>query len=207
MTYPPQQPPPPGHYPGPHGQPYGGQPPYGSQPPYGPPPGWPPPPPPQKNKTGLIVAIVVAAVLLIGGTVTVVLLTTGDDKPTSTASGNTPVPPPQSGSKPPPSGSKKPGTGNVENKAEVEAAVTKVAQQYAEAMNRQDAAAATQLTCKKADPGVVYETAAGKLEATVLHVTIYSATRTTVNLGAKGVDTRGAPLPIVQENGTWCVEV
>ncbi|MFC0112098.1 hypothetical protein [Kibdelosporangium aridum] len=130
-------------------------------------------------------AIVVAAVLLIGGAVTVVLLTTGGDKPTSTASGNTPVPPPPSGSKPPPSGSKKPGTGNVENKAEVEAAVTKVAQQYADAMNRQDAAAATQLTCKKADPGVVYETAAGKLEATVLHVTIYSATRTTVNLGPR----------------------
>ncbi|RSM80011.1 hypothetical protein DMH04_30920 [Kibdelosporangium aridum] len=151
--------------------------------------------------------IVVAAVLLVGGAVTVVLLTTGDDKPTNTASGSTPVPPPQSGSKPPSSGSKKPGTGNVENKAEVEAAVTKVAQQYADAMNRKDAAAATQLTCKKVDPGVAYETAVGKFEATVLHVTIYSATRTTVNLGAKGVQTRGAPLPIVKEDGIWCVEV
>ncbi|MCE7006344.1 hypothetical protein LWC34_26430 [Kibdelosporangium philippinense] len=186
MTYPPQQPPP-GQYP------YGPQ-----QPPYGPP-GWPPPPPP-KNKTGLVVALVAAAVLLIGGVVTVVLLTTGDSSNTTSRD----LPAAQTTTSKP---TKKPG-GTVENKAELEAAVKPVAQQYADAVIRQDSAAAQALTCKKVDPGVMYENLAGEAEPVVGKVTIYSSTRITVDMGLKGVpEARGVPLPFVNQNGTWCVEV
>ncbi|MFC5099284.1 hypothetical protein [Kibdelosporangium philippinense] len=146
-------------------------------------------------------ALVAAAVLLIGGVcVTVVLLTTGDSSNTTSRD----LPAAQTTTSKP---TKKPG-GTVENKAELEAAVKPVAQQYARRGHPPDSAAAQALTCKKVDPGVMYENLAGEAEPVVGRSPSTARRGSPSTWDSKGVpEARGVPLPLVNQNGTWCVEV
>jgi hypothetical protein len=203
------QPPQPGQYgqpqtgPQPQGGPYGQyqtgpQPQYGQQP-YGGQPGYPGGgPPPQKSKTGMIVAIVVAVVVLVGGGGFAVWQLTKSDEPSNNASDNTSqTEEPTSGENPT---SEDPGPGGGGD-----AEVKGVAQDYADAVNNEDEAAATELMCDKSGPGTLYTQASGKAQVEIGTVNMYSDTTATVGIIIQGGSGEEIDMPFEVKDGSWCV--
>jgi hypothetical protein len=83
------------------------------------------------------------------------------------------------------------------------------AQAYVDAVNRGDEAVATKLTCRQADPGVLFEVVNGQTRpyrALVGEARILSDTQGSVDFGIEG---GGPPVPMRFEarNGQWCVAV
>jgi hypothetical protein len=120
--------------PPPYGQPPYGQPPYG-QPPYG--------YPPKKSNTGLIVALVAASVLVLGGALAAVLLLSDSSPPSAP-----PAPRAPASQGTPPSDAVPP---------QDREAARGHAEKYVAAINAGDAAAATELSCGRTKPGMIYD--------------------------------------------------
>jgi hypothetical protein len=186
-----------------YGQPEYGQPQYGQQP-YGQPqygaPGQPGGQPPKSN-TGKIVAIVVIAVLVLGGGGLAVWLLNKDDGPdngaqetTSQTAGNGPA----TGDTP--TGESTPSGGGGEEE------LTTVAQNYFEALNNRDEPAATELTCTKDTPGVLWGALGADVKVEFDRVDMASDTSATVfyKLKDSTVDA-SAPIFMAFKDGAWCV--
>lgn len=213
-----------GQQPGQYGQ-YGQQPgQYGQQQPgqtaqfgqYGQQPGQPgfPGGEPPKSKTGMIVAIVVIAVLVLGGAgVGIYLLTKEDDKGNSASDNQTSEsnkPDPTSEDSDPTSEDSDPTdsdpTGGSGGLGEEELLDT--AQQYADAVNDSDEAAATELTCEQSSAGVLYDTAAGQgSEVQLGEPEIMSEGYATVEIKLGGSSAQAVPLPFEVKDDAWCVSV
>ncbi|WP_159001561.1 hypothetical protein [Streptomyces sp. SBT349] len=200
MSLPPQQPGPWGGGPD-HGRQPGPYPPqqapggYGQPGPYG---GEPP-----KSRNGLIVAIVAIAVLLLGGGA--IYLLTEDDEPTSGASQDpSDSPEPSDAEEEPPPEEEPtddPGAGGGGGSDED---LLAVAQDYVNAVNAADEAAATALMCGQTDPGGLYSAVAGSATVvTVGEITSSDGTEAFVELiiGSQPP----LPSPFDFTDGSWCV--
>ncbi|WP_173138305.1 hypothetical protein [Kibdelosporangium persicum] len=148
-------------------------------------------------------AVVVAALLLIGGVVTVIVLTTRDGTPTASTSRPTandehvPTPTRKPTAKP----TTAQNTGGEE-------AVKAVAQAYADAVARKDAAAAKALVCRQRDTGAMYEVFEKEPNPkfVVGKVTMFSQTSATVQMKIEGGSSEGVPHSYIYEGNSWCVE-
>jgi hypothetical protein len=229
---------PPGQYgqqpPGQYGQ-YGQQPQTGPQPQMGPPQAGPQPPygqtaqfgdpygqqqpygqpgfqggEPPKSKRGMVIAIIVIAVLVLGGGgVAVWQLTKGDDNPNASDNTSQTTEPPSDA---PPTSEDSPSdeppseTGSPSGDT---SAVQTVAQEYADAVNSSNEAAATALMCNKSGgPGVLYTELAGQVPVEPGEIEMVSDDTATVKYTAQG-DAGGPAAPLFFENqdGAWCVTV
>lgn len=135
----------------------------------------------------MIIAILVVVVLLVGGGLTFFLLNQGDD-PSGTAS------------QAPTTDQQDPAEGGTE------ADLAAVGQAYADAINAEDVAAATELTCQGSSPGAVYEGAAGgNSEISLGEVNITGADYGTVGIiiGSQP----DLPMPMSFQDGSWCVSM
>jgi hypothetical protein len=151
----------------------------------------------------LIVAVVVAALLLVGGVVTVILLTTRDDTPTA----STPAPTANDDPVPTPTRRTTPKSATVQNTGGEEA-VKAVAQAYADAVSRKDAAAAKALVCRQRDTGAMYEVFEKEPNTKIVadKVTMYSQKAASVQMKLEGGSSQGVPLSYIYEGDAWCVE-
>jgi hypothetical protein len=199
MTYPPQ----PGHY---EQQPQYGQPsqfpqhPYGQQQ-YGGHPGYPGGEPP-KSKQGMIIAIIVIAVLVLGGGGVTVWLLNKDDSASNTASEETTTQPSEDSPADDPTSEDSP----TDEPSGGEAELTTVAQQYADAINNEDEAAATQLMCDKTEPGTLYTTIAGQVKVDIGKAEIVDDSAT-VDFTVQGAGDQTIQLYFDLQDDAWCVSI
>jgi hypothetical protein len=158
----------------------------------------------------MIIAIVVIAVLVLGGGgVAVWLLTKSDDKPSNNASDST------SQSSAPSTDESTDESPTDESTDESEPGgggggqdeVSSVAQDYADAVNGQDKAGATDLTCDKTGPGVLYEQLAGQVQVETGQVNMTSDEQATVDYTVQGGGDQAVPLFFELKDGAWCVTV
>lgn len=152
---------------------------------------YPPAPPPRPARgTGLVVGVVaaVAAVLVlgVGAVILVVAATNRDGGP----------------SRPAASGGAGPG----------EADLRATAQAYVDAVNQGDEAAATSLTCQRADPGTLYVTGSEEARTKgwkweIREVEVLGDGTGTVRIAPEGNPGPGVPTPFDVRDGAWCTAV
>ncbi|MET8798027.1 hypothetical protein ABZV91_16525 [Nocardia sp. NPDC004568] len=155
---------------------------------YGQWPAYPPGEPPKSNR-GLIIALVVIPVLALVIGLTAWILVTGGD--TGRESRGTGVPSAVSNTSP------SPATGD-------ETTLLATARAYTDAVNASDEAAATALTCSKADPGTMYDALAGEATA-VVGEALLSRNGAMVDITVEGVMDQPIPLHFEYLGGAWCV--
>jgi hypothetical protein len=216
MSYPPRQGGPQDQ--GPNEQPLQNPGQYGGQQPGYPPyqqPGYPPYLPPKKTHAGLVVGIVAVVVLLLAGGGAALFLTSGDSEgdstttepaATATVQPTDPTEPTQP-TQPTPaqtSATSTPGGDNGDPAAV--AAVRALGQKYATAINTENQAAATALTCGKDTPGIAYTIAAGQYKNVSLD-TVKADSSTSAQINLKLSASSPVPLTLVafHRDGRWCV--
>ena len=157
---------------------------------------------PPKGKQGVIIAIIVIAVLVLGGGGVTLWLLNKDDG----ASEQTFQPPgPKTEDSPTdnPASEDSPTEGPTDREAE--AAVTAVAQQYADAINNEDEAAATQLMCDKTEPGTLYTTVVGQIKVDIGKAEVAADDSATVDFTVRGAGNDPTMMFFELRNGAWCV--
>ena len=87
-----------------------------------------------------------------------------------------------------------------------EAALRGAARAYVAAVVKEDAAAATALTCGKDGTGAMYDALAGEAKPVMGDAELLSGERGFVDMTVQGASGRAIPLSFVYQDGAWCVE-
>jgi hypothetical protein len=177
--------------------------------------GYPPYGPPHRSYTGLIIAIfVVVLVLLVGGGIALVLVArasndnAGTEPPVSAqpTQPTEPTQPTQPTQPIQPTQPTPPQTAPPGNEPAAIAAVRSLGQKYASAINTQNEAAATALTCGQDTPGIAYTVAAGRYTSVAVD-SVRVDSSLSGQIALKLSASSPVPLTLVAFNrdNRWCV--
>jgi hypothetical protein len=151
---------------------------------------------PPTRVPGVIIAITIIAVLVLGGGGVTLWVLNKDDRPVNSASDPTTEDRPADNpfSEAPPTDS-------------IEAAVTAIAQEYADAINDEDPVAATESTCDQARPGTLYTAIAGRAEVDIASLDILGEGVATVDFVPRDAGDQPIQLYFELRGNAWCITV